>query len=72
MSCNFCTIDGYVVTVYQCLYMADVVVISLWLMLLPLFDVGRCYCHVLSDVIAILWLMLLLLLMLADVIAMFG
>ena len=45
MSCNFWTIDGYVVTVYQCLYMADVVAISLWLMLLPLFDVGRCYCH---------------------------
>ena len=52
--------------------MADVVAISLWLMLLPLFDVGRCYCHVLADVIAILWLMLLPLLILADVIAMFG
>ena len=88
--------------------MADVVAISLWLMLLPLFDVGRCYCHILADVVAIfvadviatfdvgrcychvwlrllpwfcllvalivcqLWLMLLPLLLLADVIAMFG
>ena len=33
--------------------MADVVAISLWLMLLPLFDVGRCYCYILADVVAI-------------------
>ena len=31
--------------------MADVIV--------TFFNIGRCYCHVLADVIAILWLMLL-------------